>query len=229
MENMEGQNPPDYSVQAQQTGQSPQGPPQPMPGPQPYQQPPQQPIPPPSKKPMWPIAVAAIVVAVVVIVVLILYLPILSPFGEKDSDGDGVPDNEDFWDSGNGGVRISITHFSGDCDNWFGSCEPEFTIKVDVDNDGVYEQSKTRTFGDYDEMYDVMEFDVDIEDDQSAIAFTIEVWDDDGNDKIDYNPTTGVAWMEHTVNFPYSHDDWSSSGLGSTRCLLEYEIRAIGM
>ncbi|MCK4455515.1 MAG: hypothetical protein KAU99_04120 [Thermoplasmata archaeon] len=147
----------------------------------------------------------------------------------RDSDSDGLGDNADFYDSGNGGVQVTVTYFLGDCGNWFGDCDPQFKIEVDINNDGTYDVEKTVSYYNDDELFNPITFKVDIDDDEPAIKFRIRLKDLDGGETIDYNPDPGYTGYSHTDYKPYSYDSWSHQGLGTPSCLLEYSIQAVGM
>ncbi len=152
-----------------------------------------------------------------------------NPSEWRDSDSDGLGDNTDFYDSGNGGIQVTVTYFLGDCGNWFGDCDPQFKIEVDINNDGTYDVEKTVSYYDDDELFNPITFKVDIDDDEPAIKFRIRLKDLDGGETIDYNPDPGYTGYSHTDYKPYSFDSWSHQGLGTPSCLLEYNIQAVGM
>ncbi|MFQ6107870.1 MAG: hypothetical protein ACE5QF_09875, partial [Thermoplasmata archaeon] len=120
-------------------------------------------------------------------------------------------------------------YFLGECGNWFGPCDPQFKIQVDIDNDGTYDVDKTVSYYNYDELSNPTTFRVDIDDDEPTIKFTVTVRDLDGGETIDYNPDPSYTGYIHTVHKPYSYDSWSYQGLGTPSCLLEYEVKAVGM
>ncbi|MCK5290908.1 MAG: hypothetical protein KAR39_02700 [Thermoplasmata archaeon] len=146
-----------------------------------------------------------------------------------DSDLDGIGDNADFWDSGNGGLKIVVDYFLGDCGNWFGDCEPEFLIEVDIDMDGSYDIQKTQSYGDNDELFTAIIFTFDINDDHPTIKFHIKVTDLDGGETIDYNPDPSYTGFTQTRSKPYNTESWSHQGLGSPSCLLQYSMTTIGV
>jgi len=147
----------------------------------------------------------------------------------RDSDSDGLGDNADFYDSGNGGIQVTVTYFLGDCGNWFGDCDPQFKIEVDINNDGTYDVEKTVSYYDDDELFNPITFKVDIDDDEPTIKFQILLKDLDGGETIDYHQDPQYSWHIHNVNKPYSYRAWSYQGLGTPSCLLEYSVQAVGM
>ncbi len=70
----------------------------------------------------WLVVIAGVVV-VGFVLAWVISNPALSPFPRfRDSDADGVPDAQDLWDAGNGGLIVRVEVFellSGFCDFFF--------------------------------------------------------------------------------------------------------------
>lgn len=139
----------------------------------------------------------------------------------RDGDSDGVGDNKDIYDSGNGGVRVSITYLAvaQDCDA-FSPCDPYFIISVDANGDGVDECSQTSSeYTDTNILTNPSGAFVlcDIPDGSSSIKVTIEVYDADvfnPPEAIDYVPDSTGAWYIYAIVAPFSESQ-SDSGDGS--------------
>jgi hypothetical protein len=139
----------------------------------------------------------------------------------RDGDSDGVGDNRDIYDSGNGGVRISVTYLAvaQDCDA-FSPCDPFFVLSVDVNGDGTDECS--RTSPEYTDINILTNPSgafllCDIPDGSSSIKVTIEAYDNDvfnPPEAIDYVPESTGAWYIYTIVAPFSESQ-SESGDGS--------------
>lgn len=153
----------------------------------------------------------------------------------RDSDGDGVGDNADFYDSGNGKIRISIDWYQGDgtADFWtYG--DPYFVILVDLDNDGIFERTYTsEVFTDDETLNNPYHVTIDAPDSLKVLRFQIQVFDSDldGSEIIDYNPSAGYTGYTHTVHAPFcgSWDyDGSDDLLDEIDCELRYSISVVG-
>lgn len=153
----------------------------------------------------------------------------------RDSDGDGIGDNADFYDSGNGKIKISIDWYQGDgtADFWtYG--DPYFKILVDLDNDGIFEKTYTsEVFTDTETLDHPYYIIIDAPDDLSVLRFEIYVYDSDldGSQIIDYNPTAGYTGYIHTVYAPFSGSwdyDGSDDLLDEIDCELRYSISVVG-
>jgi hypothetical protein len=149
----------------------------------------------------------------------------------RDSDSDGVGDNADFYDSGNGKIKISIDRYQGDgtADFWT-SGDPFFVIRVDINNDGTYDQTYTSdVFTDTELLSSPYSIVIDIADSTSAFRFSITVYDSDldGDQVIDYNPESGYTGYIHTIYSPFS-GSWSyngsDDGLSEIDCMLDYSV-----
>jgi hypothetical protein len=161
----------------------------------------------------------------------------------RDSDGDGVGDAADFLDSGDGGIRISLTSFvfKGYEDNyyrWRYVPNPWFKICVDSDGNGTYDViCPSPILNGSISLTDFFDVVVDIPEDESTITFTIiayDVWEVSNNvvtdfEIMDYSPIEGTTSTIHTLDLPTS-GNWSSSGLGdgdTPDCELAYSIETI--
>ncbi len=154
----------------------------------------------------------------------------------RDSDSDGVGDNADFYDHGNGGIKVKVTYIAvtTDCDFW-SACDPYFEFRVDKNNDGNYESTKTSAVTqDRNVISNPLDayYIVDIPDGISKISFCIIAYDSDvsGYEVIDYTPGGDFAYC-HTVLNPFS-DSWSYSGSspsGPYYARLDYTISVVSM
>ncbi len=190
-------------------------------------------------KSILPIIEAIVTIVAVVIIIVLLMSPITSPFDTiRDSDGDGISNASDFYDYGNGQIKISITSYQGDgtADFWT-SGDPYFVIKVDEDLDGIYDYSKTTSVHVDSEYFTNSQgdsFTVDINDDISKIKFQMLVYDDDelnSPEPIDYCEESTGTFYTHTVNAPYSNSfsyNGSLDGGSGIDCILEYKIEVVG-
>jgi hypothetical protein len=142
--------------------------------------------------------------------------------GVPDSDNDGIPDDEDFFNAGNGGVELSVDSFQGSCGNWFGTCRPKFTFRVDVDFDGDYDVSATSPVASGDDLQNPFSTRFDIPDDQSKIRVMLEIVDDDGGDPIDWtnDPESTWGWVEMALT-PGPHS-WQGTGSVGAHALVEF-------
>jgi len=158
----------------------------------------------------------------------------------SDSDEDGVGDNKDMYDSGNGGIMISLTRFEYLGTRTSYDPNPWFQIKIDVNDDGTFEQTLssevyngTRLLTNF---YDVL---FDLPDDWESIRFTILACDvslfSSNNvvsyEILDYTPTDGLKSMIHEVDLPV-FESWDSNGLDDTDtpdCALAYSISTVRM
>ena len=102
-----------------------------------------------------------------------------------DSDGDGIGDNADFYDQGNGKIYCKITYYDGDSspDGEFGlagEIDPYFIISFDVDGDGDCEYEYTsKVYGETDELFDPFSKTLDIPDDVQYIWVEVVALDSD--------------------------------------------------
>jgi len=111
-----------------------------------------------------------------------------NPNEEKDSDRDGIGDNADIYDSGNGGLKLTINEFHCDnqpYDDGFSSTpDPYFVAKIMVYDEGMGEWLTVKTstssvFGDQTSIYNVMTIIIDVDDDILYAYADIDAWDDD--------------------------------------------------
>jgi hypothetical protein len=121
----------------------------------------------------------------------------------------------DFFDSGNGKLRVSIDFFRGDeTADLLSACDPYFVIKLDSDMDGIYDIIETSSVSQDSEMlYDPFFIVVDVLDGQINIGLSVEVYDSDidYDDSIDYTPLPSGDSYYHTIASPYSYS-WSYDG-----------------
>lgn len=147
-----------------------------------------------------------------------------------DFDGDGVPDNEDFYDSGNGGVEIKISDFVGSCGNWLEPCEPKFRLLVDGNGDGSYEQVRERSFGDTDTVQEVMVERFDIPDAATKVKFKIEVLDQNslvGGDHMDYLSHLDDRWGFFESDLTSGHSQWTKKGNDTPFCSFRVVVNIV--
>jgi len=127
----------------------------------------------------------------------------------------------DFYDSGNGGVRIAILSLAvaQDCDA-FSPCDPFFILGIDANGDGTYECTRTSPeYTDVNVLTNPSGASVvcDIPDGSQSIKVRIQVYDNDvlnAPETIDYVPESTGAWYIYTVLTPFSGTT-SESGDGS--------------
>ena len=177
-------------------------------------------------------------VASVAVAVSIGYLsnPSLSPIATlRDSDGDGVPNAEDFWDSGNGGLIVRVEVFeliSGFCD-FFSNCEPSFRLRVDIDQDGVVDVARRADFEDFldtQPLINPVSWSFDVPEDVQEIDLSLFVFELDvfsGDDVIDIHPDPEsiAGWV--TVDFPYLYVRFVTQGDSGAVGRLTYSVEAI--
>lgn len=167
------------------------------------------------------------------------------PDETMDSDGDGVGDSKDFMDDGDGGIRITLLSYKFEgylsSYNRIKYCpDALFEIMVDTDCDGDFDisfESDIYCCMECTEAF--LEVDCDLEDDATAVRFSIvayDVWDTDNNlvtdfEILDYMPLDGVRANEQTVPLPCC-ESWSFSGEGdedTPDCALEYMISSVAL
>ena len=168
-----------------------------------------------------------------------------NPFEDSDTDSDGIGDNADFYDYGNGKIKISITYYQGDGSadtlndgnpyvyrDPIGNGDPFFRIKVDTDNDDIYEEDViSSTYHDTEVLNNPFSITVDIPDNTPTIEFTIDVLDDEyfsADQEIDYHPGADYFGYIHTVDRPFS-GSWTFDGSddlvsNEIDCKLSYSI-----
>lgn len=167
------------------------------------------------------------------------------PLEASDSDMDGIGDASDFQDDGNGGIRISLIRFefegySLDSHRVRYSPDAWFEIRFDVDCDGEFDVVvQSEIFNAVQSLDLFFETDFDIDDDASAIRFSIlayDVWDTDNNDVtdfeiMDYVPVDGALADDLTVDLPCC-STWTNCGEGDSEtpdCRLEYSAATIAL
>ncbi|MBC7107318.1 MAG: hypothetical protein H5T41_00765 [Methanomassiliicoccales archaeon] len=153
----------------------------------------------------------------------------------RDSDNDGVGDNADFYDHGNGKIKISIDWYQGDGTAEFWTYgDPYLVSLVELDNDGIFEHTYTSDVVTDDEALDHRYYiTIDVPDNHNVLKFEIEVFDRDLRESeiIDHNPEPGYTGFCHTVTAPFS-DSWDYDGgddlLDEIDCELRHSISVIG-
>jgi len=136
----------------------------------------------------------------------------------RDSDRDGIGDNADIYDSGNGGLKLTINEFHCDnqqYDDGFSSTpDPYFIVTIRVYDEGMGEwiTAKTETssvFGDQTSIYNAMTVIVDIDDDILYAYADIDAWDDDfdADDVIDLgDDSISFLYPRQTSSKTYNFD-----------------------
>lgn len=169
----------------------------------------------------------------------------LDPDEIEDSDGDGVGDAADFMDNGNGGVRISLLSYdfegySSSYNRIKYSPDAVFMINVDCDNDGDFDECfESGIFCSMECNETFFEVDCDLDDDSTAVRFSIvayDVWDVDNNEILDceildYMPLDGIKADEQTLALPCLCT-WTYSGVGDSDtpdCALSYMISTVAL
>ena len=154
----------------------------------------------------------------------------------KDSDSDGIGDNTDFWDSGNGGLVIKIERFElivRICD-FFSNCEPSFRLEVDIDGDGVTDVSRRADFVDFLDtmaLTNPVEWAFDIPDNTVSvdlIIFVLEL-DIDIDDQIDVHPDSQFIAGFVSVNAPFAYKKFVTQGDQEPSGRLTYSVAATGV
>ena len=147
--------------------------------------------------------------------------------GIADSDGDGVPDDKDFEDHGNGGVEVSVTSFRGECGNWFGPCKPRFVILLDIDFEGDYdmkEMSGTLTGNDLTAPFKAV---FDVPDDLTKVRIEVHIVDDDGGDPIDWTTSSESRWGYVEVVLPLVPRTVEQAGTVIARASVSIDLAAV--
>lgn len=104
---------------------------------------------------------------------------------QYDSDNDGIGNNADILDSGDAGIRASITKYQGDYySDEHDETDPYFTVCISTHNDGTGEwkaiECKTsRVFDNTNSVNHPISLIVDVEDDVQSVRVTIRAMDDD--------------------------------------------------
>ena len=160
------------------------------------------------------------------------------PTETKDSDSDGIGDNADWYDFGNGKLKISVDSYmeDGTADFW-SSGDPYFIIKVDTNGDSVWDS--TGTSGIFTDTSSVMSpywIKIDYPDNQipGPVTFTIEIWDSDigSSEMIDYNPAAGGSyWTVQTTAWPFGNSwcyNGSDDGGYEVDCELQFSVSVSG-
>ncbi len=183
-----------------------------------------------------------VVVASVVVVVLVLgavsFTPSLSPFPAiRDADADGVPDAQDLWDAGNGGLVVRVEAFeliSGFCDS-LSTCEPSFRLQVDIAQDGVVDVARRADFEDFldtQPLIDPVSWTFDVPDDTQEIDLILLVLELDifsGDDDIDIHPDPEFTARWITVHAPFLYVQFVSQGDQEPVGRITYSVEATGV
>jgi hypothetical protein len=111
--------------------------------------------------------------------------------------------------------------------------DPKFLIKIDANQDGVYEFSRTsQTFNEASTLTNPYMVTMDVPDNLQHLRFAIEVYDVDtlGDDVIDYTPSASSTSYYCDTNAPFS-ESWSYNGaddsLSENDCQLSYAISVV--
>jgi len=151
-----------------------------------------------------------------------------------DNDSDGIGNNADFYDQGNGKIKIAISWYQDDgTDDFWTAGDPYFEIMADTNNDGIYELIKTSpVFTDKAILSNPYFVIIDLPDQTEMIKFSILVYDSDigGNQIIDYNPSSVFTSTVHSVTAPFN-GSWTSDGSNDMQneldCELSYTISVV--
>ncbi|MEM2944697.1 MAG: hypothetical protein QW087_08155 [Methanomassiliicoccales archaeon] len=181
--------------------------------------------------------------AFIIGVMLIVYFAIFNPATSllasvHDNDGDGIVDSRDFYDYGNGKIKISIISYQGDGSaDLMSDSDPYFIIYISypIDlKDYFYDYDQSAVFKDVEYLENPFYAIFDIPDNTTSISFTIKVYDSDIGEPqmIDYNPSASVEfWITHVVTAPFSgnwSNDGSSDGIsGEIDCELTYNLTVV--
>lgn len=185
---------------------------------------------------LWPVLAAAAVVVISVLAAVLL-TPAISPIPAiRDTDADGIVDNVDFWDTGNGGLLVRIELFeliAGSCD-FLSNCEPSFRLQVDTDRDGVLDLSRRADFQDFldtEPLVNPVSWTLDIPDDASAIDMTVFVRELDLrlHDEIDVHPEPALLAGLIMVTSPFPYVQFVTQGDQEPAGRLIYSVEAIGL
>ncbi len=161
----------------------------------------------------WLVVVGS-VVTVVLVLGAVAFTPSLSPFPAiRDADADGVPDAQDLWDAGNGGLVVRVEAFeliSGFCD-FFSNCEPSFRLQVDIDQDGVVDVAQRADFEDFldtQPLIDPASWTFDVPDDMQEIDLILfvpelDIFSGDGDIDIHPDPEFTAGWIKVQASFLY--------------------------
>ena len=114
----------------------------------------------------------------------------------KDTDEDGYGDNGDFYDAGNGGIKVIINEFHCDnpSDEWLTSSDPYLTLSIAVIKDNtvvefIHDVATTPVFWDNPDpiIGNYHWAELDVIDNADQITINIHAWDDD-----DYSTDTEI-------------------------------------
>ncbi|MDH7508929.1 MAG: hypothetical protein QHH00_05970 [Methanomassiliicoccales archaeon] len=194
-----------------------------------------------SKKRKFKIAVMvlAFFTAITIVVYFVIFDPATSLLPSiHDNDGDGIADSQDFYDYGNGKIKVSITSYQGDeSADLFSASDPYFAIYVyyPADSYYYYDYDQSAVFQDAEYLDNPFYAVFDIPDNATSISFVIKVYESDVGEPqmMDYNPSASVEfWVVQTVDAPFSGDwsnDGSEDGISSeVDCELSYSIQVVG-
>ncbi len=188
--------------------------------------------------PRFWLAVIASVIVVVLVLGAVSFTPSLSPFpAVRDSDADGVPDAQDLWDAGNGGLIVRLERFelvSGFCD-FFSNCEPSFRLQVDIDQDGVVDVARRADFEDFldaQPLIDPVSWSFDVPEDVQEVDLILFVRELDifsGDDDIDIHPDSEftAGWIK--VQAPFLYVKFVSQGDQEPIGRVTYSVEATGV
>ena len=194
--------------------------------------------PPRFRIPRFWLAVIASIVVVAFVLASVVSNPALSPFPQvRDSDADGVPDAQDLWDAGNGGLIVRVEVFeliSGFCD-FFSNCEPSFRLRVDIDQDGLVDVARRADFEDFLDarpLIDPVSWTFDVPDDVQEIdlillVFELDVFSEDDDIDIHPDPEFTAGWI--TVQAPFLYVQFVSQGDQEPVGRVTYSVEATGV
>jgi len=179
-----------------------------------------------------PVAITLLAISIPVTLVISLGSPggvIVEPV--LDTDQDGIPNDKDFYDYGDGAVQIRIMNFQGTCGNLWEPCESKFRLSIDSEGDGSHETVVEVKFNDRDQVEEVLQKTVNVPDDLIKVSFTVEIWDMNsivGGDYIDFVKGTG-KWGTFEFDLSETSKQWNEKGSEVPYCSVTLEAFVIGI
>lgn len=109
-----------------------------------------------------------------------------------DTDGDGVPDDQDLLIRGDAGIRVQVESFQAknSCGNLLPlfnpRCQPKFMLSIDTNLDGFWDETYEKAFKDTNTVSSVFDEVVDVPDSATRVRVYLTIVDQDGGDSIDF-------------------------------------------
>ncbi len=157
--------------------------------------------------------------------------PLMRPV--PDTDADGVPDDLDLLPLGNAGVRVWVHDFAArnSCGNilplFNPKCQPEFTLRIDADQDGVWDGEYKQEFKDTNIITTVFDETLDVPDAATRVRLYLIVVDKDGGDTIDYWSADYSQFGSIEVSLRQGVQSLTMSGSGSVSASISFEISVV--